>query len=543
MTRQATRRWRRRAVVGATVLAVSGGGWAAYAEVTGTHHHYRLASATTGDVSETLDLTGTVSAAGRADLVAGTSGRVVEVPVKVGQRVRRGAVIARLDQTGLRADVVAARAALAKARAQLGTDEAAQASAVENAVSNSSSTSRATTRSAVALTTPTATSTSSSTLPATIKKDQAAVTQAQTTVSSALADAKQALKDETAVCADTGSAPTATPTDSASPTATSSTGGSDACQSALGTVEAAQDAVATAQEALQSALTTLTADLQQALTAASAPSTTPSAPSGGTAQPPSAPTGGGATPDSSTGSGTSITAATLARDQAAIDQAKAQLASAIAARDAAVVRAPAAGQVRDLSVARGDEVTGGDAVAVLVGDGLTTVEIAASQTQAQQLETGAVARVTPAGSARVLRGRVTRIAHVPTSSSDSTYAVVVTLSGDAAGQPMIGMPVGVSVVTGTAHDAVTVPASAVSDGSVEVLSDGVATRTSVTVGVVGARRIQVVDGLRAGEQVVLADLDEDLPSSGSSGRDGGFGGRGGMTSVGGGPPVGFGGAG
>ena len=68
------------------------------------------------------------------------------------------------------------------------------------------------------------------------------------------------------------------------------------------------------------------------------------------------------------------------------------------------------------------------------------------------------------------------------------------------------------MVTGTASDVVTVPASAVSDGPVTVLEDGTATPTPVTTGVVGSTRVEITDGLAKGDEVVLADLDEPVPT-------------------------------
>ncbi|GAB4006524.1 HlyD family efflux transporter periplasmic adaptor subunit [Nocardioides ultimimeridianus] len=527
------RRVRRHLLVPLAVLAVAAGGWAAYAEAAGTGHHYRLAAARVGDVSATVDLSGTVSAAGRADLVAGASGKVVAVPVHVGQQVRRGQVVVRLDQTALIAQVKAARASLAKARAQLASDEDAQTSSVTTASTTTTATSARTTARSTARST-------AGTAPilATITKDQAAVTKAQTTASTALTTATEALQTEQSACATTSSSPTPSASDTSSDTPTASTSStpqvSDDCQSALGAVQSAQAAVADAQDDLKTALDTLTTDLTTALTTTGSPSS-PSSPSA-----PSSPST--RTPSTSSSGGTTVTAATLARDQASIDQARADLVSALAARRAAVVRAPLAGQLRSLPVARGDAVAAGDDVAVIVGKGLTTVEIEATQAQAAELRVGGTASVTPAGATTALVGRVSRIAHVPTASTSSssatsstTYAVQVTLTGKGAAQPPLGMPVAVSAVIGTARHVVTVPASAVSDGAVEVLRNGTATRTRVTTGVIGASAIEVLSGVSAGDQVVLADLEEDLPTSDSSTtRFGGSSGFGGSGSFGGG---------
>ncbi len=51
------------------------------------------------------------------------------------------------------------------------------------------------------------------------------------------------------------------------------------------------------------------------------------------------------------------------------------------------------------------------------------------------------------------------------------------------------------------------------DGLVSVLDDGGVTLRPVTTGLVGATRIEVGDGLEAGDEVVVADLNAELPSS------------------------------
>ena len=74
----------------------------------------------------------------------------------------------------------------------------------------------------------------------------------------------------------------------------------------------------------------------------------------------------------------------------------------------------------------------------------------------------------------------------------------------------------VEVVVGAAEDVVTVPASALSNGSVLVVDGDTTQRQQVTTGLLGSTRIEVTDGLEEGQQVVLADLSQDLPSGDTS---------------------------
>ena len=98
-----------------------------------------------------------------------------------------------------------------------------------------------------------------------------------------------------------------------------------------------------------------------------------------------------------------------------------------------------------------------------------------------------------------------------------------------------------SITLATATDVLTVPVSAVTGvssgrGSVQVLSNGTTTLTTVTVGAVGQGRAQVEEGLTAGQVVVLADPSTALPSSNSTGltRRSSTTGVGGLTGSGGG---------
>ncbi len=61
-------------------------------------------------VSDSIELAGTVDVDRRVDLGFATSGRVTQILVKEGERVRKGQVIARVDQNSLSAQLIQARA-------------------------------------------------------------------------------------------------------------------------------------------------------------------------------------------------------------------------------------------------------------------------------------------------------------------------------------------------------------------------------------------------------------------------------------------------
>ena len=138
------------------------------------------------------------------------------------------------------------------------------------------------------------------------------------------------------------------------------------------------------------------------------------------------------------------------------------------------------------------------------------------------------------------------------TTSTPAFAVVVALDTDE-DQLLNGGSAQLSIQTASVDDVLTVPTSAVHrDGAtttVNVLSGGEATATTVKLGAVGAERTEIASGLRAGQTVVLADLtraidsgSQNQQSGGLSGLGGsgsgqrGFGGAGGFS---GGPPAGF----
>ena len=524
----------RRTLVGGTVLAVlAGGGYAAWAQASEPAAAYRTATVTRDDVDERLELTGTLAATGTHDLSFGASGSVTTVDVAVGEQVHQGQQLGALDRTALRTADQKARAAVAAAEAQLEDDEATQADQVAAADDASDSSSSASAH-------PTADPTFQ---PAQgnddgqadgpdgpdpmeqLHQQQAAVTAAQTTASAALAAAQDALTHQTETC-------TASP-------------GDQACADALAAVQTAQQQVAIAQTALQEAIGVLTEALAQALEQldqSARPSQQPSQqPTQPTQQPTQQPT---AEAPSAASQGPTITAATLARDQASIEQAKADLVEADQALAGAVVTAPKAGRVVQVGVEPGGSATAGGSAFVVVAPGTTTVILSVSDIQLGSLAVGQSATVTPVGSERGYRAKVTYVDPVPDTSTDTTtYAVTVTLDKQRLSLPH-GAPASVSVVVGEAHGVLTVPTSAISNGAVTVLEGGETTLRPVTTGIVGTTRTEVTEGLSLGDEVVVADLNRALPSSDNQenqfrGPTGGFGGNGPVVvgGPGGGPVV------
>ncbi len=542
----------RRIALPLAALALAGTGVAAYGAVGDDSPSYRTVHATVGSVEQELTVSGVIEPAGSSDLAFGTGGTVARVAVAQGDEVEEGDVVAVLDRASLRAAVDKARSGLASATAQLAEDRDAQTSAVTTA-SDATTSSAATSPAKSAAKTSTKTSTKAPASAVDVRQltaQQDAVVKAQSSASRALSAARTALTAQQEACADPVTTEPTQPTQPVEPAETATDGAttepaasavlSQDCTDALAAVQSAQSTASEAQTALQTALETLSGTLTEALAAVQDSATaSPSAASTPAASTPTAPEASGGTGGTG-GAGPTVTAATLAQDQASIDKARAELASARADLAGAVVRAPADGTVVDLAVAAGSTVAAGDTVATVVAPGLTTVAAEVSATQAARLKAGLDVEVTPAGATDALKGAVSRVEHVPTSTTsegaDPTYLVQVVLDDRDLGLAD-GMPATVAAVVGAAEDVVVVPASAVHDGSVTVVEDGRARQVRVTTGIVGATAIEVTDGLDAGDEVVLADLDADLPSGDSEQGPGGFGGGG--FPGGGTPPAGF----
>ena len=81
------------------------------------------ASAEQIEFRETVDLSAEITPWAAVNVAAEATGRIVELPVEVGDRIREGTVIARIDDTMLRAEMARAEAQLNQAKATLAQAE------------------------------------------------------------------------------------------------------------------------------------------------------------------------------------------------------------------------------------------------------------------------------------------------------------------------------------------------------------------------------------------------------------------------------------
>ena len=246
-------------------------------------------------------------------------------------------------------------------------------------------------------------------------------------------------------------------------------------------------------------------------------------------------TGSGAKSGSGGSTSTVASPSQLATDAAAVTQDQVNVTLAQNNLDAATLTAPVTGTIGAIGLTAGVNASASSGITIVAagrcsGDGAGTSGVhAVGGGGAEGL--GA----TPGGTAG-LQGTVTNIGILPSStSSTSTYPVTITVP-NAPVSLLTGSTVAASVSIKQVSDVLTVPVSALTPtgtnaGVVQVVSNGKLTATQVTTGAVGGGRVQVSSGLKEGQQVMLADPSQPLPSLTTGIGGGGAGGAAGAATV------------
>ena len=189
------------------------------------------------------------------------------------------------------------------------------------------------------------------------------------------------------------------------------------------------------------------------------------------------------------------------------DQARAALAVAEARLGYATLRAPVAGTVLTRSVEPGDTVQPGRVLLTLAPDGATELSTQIDEKNLSLLAVGQPAQV----SADAYAGRrfAAEVAYIAPSVDAQRGSVEIRLRvPEAPAYLKHEMTVSIDVETGRRADALVVPADCLrdADGAPWLLvdRDGVAERRPVRVGLRGAGRVEIVEGLSDGEAVLPA---------------------------------------
>lgn len=508
------RRWLRRTPVLTVlvVLVLAGAGAGAWAVVASSGPGYQLATARLGDVQQTLDLTGTIQPVDEATLEFQVSGKVASVDVTAGQTVTSGEVLASLDSSSLQAAVTQDQSTLSTDQDKLTSDEASESSDPSSSASSSASstdsssngsTGSTSTGSSPSSSSPSGSSSTSSgssnsgDLTSQISTAQQQLVADQHTVDTMETQESSDLQNANSVCQAPGGS------------------GSPQCSAALSQVlsdqqQEASDLAAVSQD--ETSLSKLLSEEQAALQG-----------SGGASS-----HGSGSSGSGTSGTESTATPATIASDQAAIDAVQAQLDEDEQALNEAQLTTPLAGVVAEINMTVGQGVSAGSTSTDIVVQGPDSFEVIGdvALTDLGDVHVGDTANVVPDGASDAVPGTVSAVSNMPATSSSSSsgdYQLTVSLPANTPGL-YNGSNAEVSIVTGEAHDVLTVPTSAVHalgrEYYVEVLDKATSKLTVVGIGAMDGELTQITSGLTAGRSVILANLAEPLPSASTSGPGG-----------------------
>jgi RND family efflux transporter MFP subunit len=217
---------------------------------------------------------------------------------------------------------------------------------------------------------------------------------------------------------------------------------------------------------------------------------------------------------------TPVTPQQLVADQSNIDAARAVVDVARQNLAQAELTSPIAGTVGQVALTPGQEVATAPSTPeiTIIGAGGSQVTTTIDAAVAGEAKVGDQVQVTPDGSQNALTGRVLAIGVLPTNTD---YPVTIALD-----DPTTPLPEGgganVSIRVASATHVLTVPTSAVTltrtGATVEVLKNGTQTPVRVAIGATGPERTQIKSGLNAGDQVILANLSQPMPTTTNTGR-------------------------
>ena len=172
-----------------------------------------------------------------------------------------------------------------------------------------------------------------------------------------------------------------------------------------------------------------------------------------------------------------------------------------------------------VDITTGETVSADSATDIITIIGTKSYEVQATldSSQVPSVKVGQSASVEVDGVNGTLDGTVSQVGPVQSGDSGYDYPVVVALPSSAASSLFSGSTANVDISTGAVSDVVAVPTSAVqtlgSSSYVLEISKGELTRKDIKIGMVGDTYTQVISGLTPGENVVLADYAEAVPSS------------------------------
>ena len=239
----------------------------------------------------------------------------------------------------------------------------------------------------------------------------------------------------------------------------------------------------------------------------------------------------------SSGASSVATPQQLASDQAALDVANADVASAQQDLSDANLLSPIAGTVASVAITPGAAVSAGSNVGpsanasiVILGPGSFVVTANIAVADIADVLVGQKATINPDATTKTVTGTVTSIGLMASTSSSTSYPVTLAMADASGLQLLSGADADVNIITKAAPDVATIPSSAVqtvgANHFVTEYRNGTTSRVRITLGTVGDILTQVTSGVKPGATVILADLNLPIPASSATttGRAGALGG-------------------
>lgn len=189
-----------------------------------------------------------------------------------------------------------------------------------------------------------------------------------------------------------------------------------------------------------------------------------------------------------------------------LTSAKGKLAAAQAQVAYSTIVSPIDGVVTDRPFFAGETPPAGAPILTVMDLSKVVARAYLSAAQAAQLQVGDAAALVPGNGGAEIEGKVTVVS--PALDPNSTTVQVWAEAVNAGGRLKPGSTVGLKIVASTVKDALVVPVEAIltaSDGATSVMAigpDQAAHRTSVKTGIRQEGEVQVLSGLKAGDQVV-----------------------------------------
>jgi multidrug efflux pump subunit AcrA (membrane-fusion protein) len=405
----------------------------------------RTATVTQGSLTASVTGSGNLASSRTSSLSFGASGTVTSVSVKVGGKVKKGDVLARIDTASADRSLASAKASLASAQAsyddlvagQTAVERESDALQVQSAQLGVTSATKSLASAKKQLSKDTKAKAPS----ATLSKDKDAVAQAE----SQLASAKVQLAQQQVTVAKNEAGPTAAQIASAKVT----------IQNAQADVDDADDALADTKLRAPFSGTVLTVSGEKGDSVSAGTSSSSSGSSGSSSS-------------SSTGTGTGTTTGSTTSSSSSSSSG-----------------------------------------AFITMASLSTLDITATVAEADigGVKVGQAAVVTLSASSATMEGKVTAVSPQGTTTSNVvSYPVTVSVT-DPVASARLGASVSITITTGSADDALILPTAAITTSgtrhTVSLLKNGVVTPTVVETGLVGSSTTQVTSGLAAGDVVQL----------------------------------------